>query len=58
MFHKFNSILKNALSMLCRLITLNNNLKLRIGISFLLRECSSVFYRLCNDGNAYIYNKT
>jgi hypothetical protein len=33
-----NSILKNTLSKLCRLITLNNNFRLRIGITFVLRE--------------------
>ena len=52
MFHKFNSILKNALSKLCRLIILNNNFRLRIGITFVLRELGTVFYRQCNDGNA------
>ena len=38
MFRKFNSILKNALSKLCRLITRNNNLKLRIGMTFVLSK--------------------
>jgi hypothetical protein len=52
MFHKFNSILKNALSKLCRLITLNINFRLRIGMTFVFREWGAVFYRLCNDGNA------
>ena len=43
MFRKFNSILKNALSKLCRLITLNNNFRLRIGIKFVFREWGAVF---------------